>query len=90
MMSSKLRERDDWFDLWFEDKKSMVSTMVQNMASDLKAGYDFFGDCIKGQRKAIEDYKEDIDRTLDMFKAMDEAAVNRWCFYDMKKRGAID
>lgn len=89
-MGVKIGDRDDWFDLWFEDKKSMIDTMVRNMTADLAAGYDYFGKSIRDQKIEIDRYKTQLDNELDMFKAMDEKAVNRWCFYDMKKRGAIE
>lgn len=89
-MGTKIGDRDYWFDLWFEDKKSMIDTMVRNMTADLAAGYDYFGKAIRDQKQEIERYKTQLDNELDMFKAMDEKAVNRWCFYDMKKRGAIE
>ena len=89
-MAVRITERDDWFDLWYEDRTSVLDTMARNMGSDLSNGYDYFGPSIMRQKHEIASYKEETDRTLDMFKAMDEKAVNRWCFYDLKKRGAID
>lgn len=89
-MSSRLSDCEDWFELWFSDKKSIIDCMVRNMASDLANGYDYFGKCITEQRKEIEEYKEKLNREIDAFKEMDEKQVNRWCFYDMKKRGAIE
>ena len=68
----------------------MMQTMVRNMTSDLDAGYDFFGKAIQNQIQAINDYKSQFDVEMDRFKTMDEKAVNRWCFYDMKKRGVIE
>ena len=89
MNRSRLTDRYDWVDIWQEDKENILFTMIKNMASDLENGYDYFGKSIVEQRKTIEDYKKDIDSTWDMFKTMDEKEVNRWCFYDLKKRGAI-
>lgn len=89
MSRSRITDRNDWFDVWQEDKENILFTMIKNMASDLENGYDYFGKSIVEQRKTIEDYKKDIDSTWDMFKTMDEKEVNRWCFYDLKKRGAI-
>ena len=86
---ARITDRDDWFEIWFEDKKSMVDTMVRNMTSDLDAGYDYFGNSITRQREAIDDYKEKFDDEMDEFKFMTVAEVNRWCYYDMKKRGVI-
>lgn len=37
---ARLNERNDWFDLWFEDKQAMMGAMMRNMAADLAAGYN--------------------------------------------------
>lgn len=89
MNRSRITDRNDWVDVWQEDKENILFTMIKNMTSDLDNGYGYFGKSIVEQRKTIEDYKKDIDSTWDMFKTMDEKEVNRWCFYDLKKRGAI-
>lgn len=86
---ARITDRNDWFDVWFEDRESILNTMVRNMTSDLNAGYDYFGQSITKQRQEIAEYKSQTDKTLDMFKDMDEKAVNRWCFYELKKHGAI-
>lgn len=87
---ARLNERNDWFDLWFEDKQAMMGTMMRNMAADLAAGYNYFGASIAKQRGEIERYNAQFDEEMEAFKGMDEPAVNRWCFYDLKKRGAIE
>jgi len=33
---ARLTDRNDWFDLWYEDKQSMIATMARNMAADWK------------------------------------------------------
>ena len=86
---ARITDRNDWFDVWFEDRESILNTMVRNMTSDLNAGYDYFGQSITRQKQEIAEYKAQTDETLDMFKDMDEKAVNRWCFYELKKHGAI-
>lgn len=78
-----------WFEIWFEDKQSILAVMHQNMASDLDAGYDPQGHSIRKQIVDIEEYQMAFDRQMDAFKDMDDAKVNRWCYYDLKKRGAI-
>lgn len=82
--------RGEWFNMWFADKKSIISIMYQNMASDLVAGYDPMGYSIRQQQVDIEKYQRELDRQLDIFKTMEDNAVDRWCFYDMKKRGVIE
>ena len=89
MIRCRISDRDDWFSVWQDDKESILQTMINNMASDLNAGYDYFGKSIVEQRKTIEAYKKEIDNTFDLFKTMEDKEVNRWCFYDLKKRGAI-
>ena len=86
---ARITDRNDWFDVWFEDRESILNTMIRNMTSDLNAGYDYFGQSITKQKQEIAEYKVQTDKTLDMFKDMDEKAVNRWCFYELKKHGAI-
>lgn len=88
-MSARVTDRNDWFDLWFDDKQGMINTMARNMAADLAAGYSYLGNSIQKQLKEIEAYKAKFEAEMSSFAAMDEKTVNRWCFYDMKKRGAI-
>lgn len=87
---SRVTDSKEWFDMWFEDKKSIISIMYSNMASDLAAGYDYFGKSIQDQKREIADYEAEFERQMDKFKSMSDDEVNRWCFYDMKKRGAIE
>ena len=88
--SSKLSDRDDWFQIWQEDKDWIIDVMSQNISDDLAAGYDPNGKSIKEQKSALAKYREEYDADMDMFKYMGEKDINRWCFYDLKKRGAID
>lgn len=87
---SRVTDSKEWFDMWFEDKKSIIATMYSNMSADLAAGYDYFGKSIQRQKQEIAKYEAEFERQLDKFKSMSDDEVNRWCFYDMKKRGAID
>lgn len=89
-MAARITDREDWFEIWFEDREGILSTMMRNMGADLEAGYNYFGQSITKQRQEIQRYKEETDNTLDMFKDMDEKAVNRWCYYELKKHGAIE
>ena len=51
---ARITDRDDWFDLWFEDKQGMIETMVKNMTADLEVGYNYFGNSIRRQVEQIE------------------------------------
>ena len=80
----------DWLEMYVSDRESMQNTMIRNMSADLDAGYDYFGKSIKQQRVAIDEFRAKFDAVLDMFKTMSEEQVNRWCFYELKKLGAIE
>lgn len=72
-----------------DDKESILATMVKNLASDLEAGYNYFGACVKRQREMIEDYKAEFESQIMAFADMDDTKRNRWCYYDLLRRGAI-
>lgn len=80
----------DWLEMYCTDRDGMLSTMARNMAADLECGYDYFGKSIMQQRAKIEEFRANYDKILDMFKTMSEEQVNRWCFYELKKLGAIE
>lgn len=86
----RITDRDDWFDIWYDDRKCILDTMVRNMTDDLRAGYDYFGKSIRNERAEIEEYQKATNKALDQFKGMDEKEVNRWCYYELKKHGAIE
>lgn len=87
---SRLTDSDDWFNMWFEDKQNIIDTMIKNMTSDLDAGYDYFGKSMVQEREELENYKKKFDDEMELLKSMTADEANRWCFYDMKKRGAIE
>lgn len=86
---SRVTDSNDWFELWYEDKQSIMETMIKNMVADLNAGYDYFGKSIQDQKQEIKNYKSEFDKQMIEFATMDEKTVNRWCFCDLKRRGAI-
>ena len=87
---ARLNDRKDWFELWNADKQSILETMIRNLHADLEAGYNFRGNCVQRQLNDITSYQLRYNAEMDGFKAMTEDEVNRWCFYDLKKRGAIE
>lgn len=89
-MKNTIIGNETWFDMWYSDKQNMLDTMVRNMQDDLDCGYDYFGKSITSQREMIDEYKKNFDVQMDKFKEMEDTAVNRWCYYDMKKRGVIE
>lgn len=78
-----------WFNMWFEDKQSMMATMLKNMVADIEAGYNPMGDCITRQRKDIDQYKAEFDYQMEKLAEKDEQQAERWCYMDMKRRGVI-
>lgn len=88
-MSDLHPDYDSWFDCWYSDKKDMLNIMYYNMTADLDAGYNPLGDCIKRQKQMIAEYEQSINDALMSFVDMDDKKRDRWCFYDMLRRGAI-
>ena len=79
----------EWFKLWYEDKQSLLDTMVHNLTADLNAGYSWWGQSASRQREEIAEYKARFDDEIEMLKLMDEKKAERWCRLDLIKRGAI-
>ena len=79
----------EWFKLWYEDKQSILDTMVRNLTADLNAGYNWWGQSASRQRVEIDEYKARFDDEIEMLKLMDEKKAERWCRLDLIKRGAI-
>lgn len=88
-MKSRISDRDDWFEVWLEDKCSMHETMLENLKADLDAGWAYNGQCIQRQLMRIREFVDEYEYQMCEFLDMDEKSVNRWCFYDMKRRGVI-
>lgn len=81
--------KGEWFEMWEEDVKSILATMYKNMSDDLSVGYDPLGNSIKKELEDIAEYRKYINDCYETFKTLDEVAVDRWCFYELKKKGAI-
>lgn len=79
-----------WFELWHEDRKSMLATMVRNYVADIEAGYNPIGATMKHQMAMIDAYNSETDTTIEKFKEMEEKVIEKWCYLDLKKRGAIE
>lgn len=84
-----MREKRDWFEIWFQDKQSIMETMLKNMQSDYECGYSWWGQSLTKQRTELDEYKKKFDAQMDEFKYMSDGEVSRWCYYDLLKRGAI-
>ena len=87
---AKTKYTDDWFEMWHLDKEVILNTMIRNMTADLQCGYDYFGKSITEQREAIEVYKEKFDAEVMSFAEKTDEQRNKWCYYDMLRRGVIE
>ena len=79
--------KGEWFEMWEGDVKCILSIMFQNMADDLRVGYDPLGQSITTQRHEIAEYQKYIDNCYETFKPMTEDQVDHWCFYELKRKG---
>lgn len=78
-----------WQEIFVADKESIINIRLINLAADLEAGYNPDGACVRAQREAIEAYRAQFEAELDALALMDNARAERWCYYNLKKRGAI-
>ena len=85
----RVTDRDDWQRLWIDDKIAIMQTMRNNIASDIINWYNLLGYNIQKQITDIIKYENDYDRQILEFGNMTNEQVNKWCYYDLKKRGAI-
>lgn len=86
----RVTDRKDWYNLWMEDKISMIQTMRNNLASDIKNDYNLLSMTIQKQIIDIVNYEREYERQFEKFSLMSDKEINKWCYYDLKKRGAID
>ena len=84
----------NYFEIWYEDKQSMIETMKRNMISDLKCGYNPNGNTIKREEKELEEYMRKFAEEMEMLKALTlshtERKIENWCKLDLLKRGVIE
>lgn len=87
---TKYDKNTDWFEMWCNDRRSMIATMVNNMCADLESGYDYFGRNIQKQQQDINRYKQEYETQLMAFATMEHDRINKWCYLDLIRRGAIE
>lgn len=85
----RVTDRKDWYNLWTEDKISMIQTMRNNLASDIKNDYNLLSMTIQKQIIDIVNYEKEYEKQFEKFSLMSDEEVNKWCYYNLKKRGAI-
>ena len=85
----KVTDKENWERLWIDDKLSIIETMKRNLCSDILAGYDLLGMNIQRQIIEIKEYESEYEMQIEDFGYMTVEEVDRWCYYDLKRRGAI-
>ena len=81
--------KNDWFELWRQDRECIIDTMIRNMNADIDCGYDPNGKCITEQREEINRVKAEYDADMDKLGEMDANKVQHWCYIRLLKIGAI-
>lgn len=79
----------DYFELWKECKKGTIATMYNNLADDLRAGYDPFGNSAIESKHEIAIFEVTYLNTLKNLSAMNEECRQKYCKNDLKSRGWI-
>lgn len=79
----------DWYQLWKDDKESIIYTMTKNIWADLNAGYKFYSPSITKQVSEVTMYQIEYDQRVRLLDLMPKRDANKWCKSDLKKRGAI-
>ena len=86
-MAGKVRGK--WFNIWYDDKHSVLDTMYRNIMDDIAVGYDPDGECIRKQKAELDQYEENFWNEFDKLIMMDDNNIQRWCYRDLVKRGVI-
>ena len=89
-MSTKTKVKIDYAEMWHDDKKSIIKTMVRNMNADMQVGYNWLGQSIQQQINEITAYTVNYEREAALLQAMTPDQQQRWCKRDLIKRGAIE
>lgn len=89
-MSTKTKVKIDYAQIWHDDKKSIIKTMVKNVNADIQAGYNWLGKSIQQQLNDITAYTANYEREVAILTTMTFEAQQRWCKRDLIKRGAIE
>ena len=79
----------NYTEMWIADKNSILDCMKKNLVSDLEAGYDPNGNSVRKQQGDIAFYQAEYSAQIEMFKFWEPKKINNWCYWDLKKRGAI-
>ena len=81
--------KNDWFAIWCADYEGLIETAIRNLCADLAVGYNPYGESVMRSRAVVDEFKTRYAEGLEKLKNFDEKQAGRWCYLDMKKRGAI-
>lgn len=85
-----MEHRIDYIELWIDDYNSLIDCAVRNMQSDLAAGYNPHGKSIAADIECIREITARRDAGIEHIADFaDDRKASRWCYLDMKRRGAI-
>lgn len=80
----------DYISMFFADIESLIITGHRNLCADLEAGYSLDSKAIKFEKDFIADCEKRRADAAERFKTMTDEEANRWAYYDLLKRGAIE
>ena len=81
----------NWLQIWKKDTESLICCMVRNLASDIEAGYDPFGNSITNSINELVKYKSRREMEMKILQeTMNPEQINKWCWEDLIRRGAIE
>ena len=78
-----------FYQLWLDDRQSILATMARNLSDDLFAGYDYNGASCCRQRAEMADYAAETAAKIAHLKTLDEKRRETVCRNWLKKSGAI-
>ena len=81
--------RSDWFEIWCEDWEGLITTQSLNIKAELDAGWKWKSDRVQHEVNVLNQFQNTYRLQLGRFAEMEEKQVQRWCYYDLLRRGAI-
>lgn len=87
---SRYTKEIDYISMFFEDIESLIIAGHRILCADLDAGYSLDSKAIKFEKEFIADCEKRRADAAERFKTMTDDEANRWAYYDLLKRGAIE
>ncbi len=83
------RGRTDWFDVWCADWEGLIETQARNIQSEIEAGWKYKSARVQNEIRILNEFNGEYKMNLGRFGGMTDEEVNRYCYYDLLRRGAI-